>query len=859
MPSLVSTQKGSKKRSATDGDGPVLKKKKLATEKIKTKSKSDSKLKAKSTSSTTSKATTTKKKGEEDIKPKRSRPITKDDEDDEEQDSDDEDEDRGDDEDFAVDDEDEYAMNVDGEDDEGLKITKDPNGSSCSSSLSPTNTSPASREAHQNQRALTAHRKSLKPHASLLSQAKSHWALARAQSISSSERQKHIKNLMDVIRGNIKDIVFKHDASRVIQTVVKYGGKEDREEVARELEGCWKDLACSRYSKFLVTKLLRLLPSSPLRHSIYLSLSQHGVIKLLLHREASSVLADAFEMYANAYEKGILVREFYGKEVNLFDTTSSGLNSLLKSGKSSKKGSAEMSAVSEEERTKVTKGLAGILEGADVEKKKRVLKALKENLENLFNNPDKGAIDHLIVHRALWEYLEGVNALLPDATPADSAEKEKLRREVFELILPHLPSLAHTPSGSRIIREFIARGSAKDRKNIIKAIKPYVVKMVGDEEACMVLWGVWDCVDDTKLIQKSITTPLFTPVAPAISLGSSSSSSSASQITHIHTLLSTPSGRRTVLYLIVPRASRHFPPGMVRSLLEVDEVRDRGSGGGGTEGGGGTSKKDPLVRQKEVREGASRELVEFVEGSLRMYLNGKGKEKETEKVQPKTKEMSKDVTTPTNKGKEKLTGLEILSDPAISLVTLEILLYAEISSGDDKGDETKELKKGAMKALCEVLRTPYPSSDSDSSSSTHLIDTPHISRLYKTLLQGGHYNHQTKAVEKVDRRIWDAKAFGVEFVRTVGGEGEDEDEDEDEVEKGNVIVDMCTKGERGGAFVVAELIGALVQEGGEKDEETEAKEAREKLKMWFTKEVKQEIEKGEGKGKKVLLERLEML
>lgn len=43
-----------------------------------------------------------------------------------------------------------------------------------------------------------------------------------------------------------------------------------------------------------------------------------------------------------------------------------------------------------------------------------------------FNNSDKGAVAHAIVHRALWEYLDAVNGL------EDEAEREKLRREMFE-------------------------------------------------------------------------------------------------------------------------------------------------------------------------------------------------------------------------------------------------------------------------------------------------------------------------------------------------------------------------------------------------------------------------------------------
>ena len=64
---------------------------------------------------------------------------------------------------------------------------------------------------------------------------------------------------------------------------------------------------------------------------------------------------------------------------------------------------------------------------------------------------------------------------------------------------------------------------------------------------------------------------------------------------------------------------------------------------------------------------------------------------------------------------------------------------------------------------------------------------------------------------------------------------------------------MCAKGDGNGAFLVAELCGALiaddaVKEGGE----------REKVKRWFIEGVK-EVEEGRAKGKKVLLEKIALL
>jgi pumilio family protein 6 len=108
-----------------------------------------------------------------------------------------------------------------------------------------------------------------------------------------------------------------------------------------------------------VTKLIRLCPTR--RASILLEF-QSGVLRLLLHREASSVLADAFELYANAYERTILLRDFYGKETALFSITTG----------------------SDEDKERAKRGLRGVLEGLEGERRKRVMGSVRENLVMMF-------------------------------------------------------------------------------------------------------------------------------------------------------------------------------------------------------------------------------------------------------------------------------------------------------------------------------------------------------------------------------------------------------------------------------------------------------------------------------------------
>ncbi|KAI6130912.1 armadillo-type protein [Pisolithus croceorrhizus] len=567
----------------------------------------------------------------------------------------------------------------------------------------------AARESHKVQRALYEQRKAAKPHSELLVDAKRVWSLARQKNIPPAERQQHVRNLMKIVEGKVKDIVLKHDASRIIQTIVKYGGRKERDQIASELKGHFKQLSQGKYSKFLVSKLIRHCSS---RRESILSEFQGYVLRLLLHREASGVLADAFELHANAYERSILLRDFYGKEVTLFSTNHG----------------------TEANREKAKRGLRGILEDTEGDRKKRILSAVKENLTTIFNNPDKGTVTLAIVHRALWEYLTAIYDL------EDEHEREKLRREIFESCQDILAEMVHTKDGSRAVREFLAFGTAKDRKHVIKVVKPHVARMCVDDEAQLVLFTALDVIDDTKLTAKSLVSDITS---------------------NAETFVATPQGRRSLFYLLVPRTRRHFTPAQIGIIAETDSIREK------------TSKKYSDVRSAEIRQAASPSLLKFVE--------------------------------------EK--GAEVARDTGGSLAVLEIMLYAE-------GD-----KSAAISALVQPLASAYPSDDP---SRPHPINLPHTSRMYKSLLQGGHFSHSTKSVERTE--FFSPADFASAFLSTVGKET------------------TLAMAQGDGTFVVAELLQRIQEECSD--------ESKKKVKRWFSKSFVSSIRNGEVRGKDILIEKI---
>ncbi|THH04911.1 hypothetical protein EW145_g5179 [Phellinidium pouzarii] len=594
------------------------------------------------------------------------------------------------------------------EPDDGNALRKDTKNASAQST----------REAHKARKILHNERRAAKQHADVLAAAKVLWTAARRKESPREQRSRDIAALMEAVRGRVQDLVLKHDASRIVQTLVKHSTQAERDEVAAELKGRYKELAQNKYSKFLVTKLIRNCPSH--RASILLEFRGH-VVRLLLHREASSVIADAFELYANAYERAMLLHDFYGKEVSLFSTVL-----------------GRAAAADEQERVELKKGLAGILEGSDNEKRKRVLAAIKSNLELILNNPEKGAISHAIFHHVMWEYLVQVNEL------DDEALREKLRRELFEACQEVLAEMVHTRNGSRIVREFIAEGTAKDRKQVVKVLKPHVERICKDDEAQLVLFTALDVIDDTKMTAKSLVAEITARAA---------------------SLYSSPQGRRALLYLLVPRSPRHFTPAQSVLLAETDVARAR------------TSKKDASLRQEEVRKAASPTLVALLEDASQTEV--------------------------------------LIRDPGGSLLVVEIMLCAE-------SDKTK-----ATDSLLRLLQQPYPS---PADASSHIIDVPHACRVYKTLLQGGHYSQQTRAVVRAPSSAFSPMQFASTWLKVVGR------------------VNTREMGKGGGAFVLAALVECVQKEG--------TGEEKAELREWFDETYRKEIEEGEAKGKKVLLNTL---
>lgn len=446
-----------------------------------------------------------------------------------------------------------------------------------------------SKEERAAMHAANPHRTSLLPsHALLTNTLLPLWETARQTEMPKEDRKKAIDELWEAVKGHALEISRGHKGGRILQTIVKYGGKEERLGVAMELEPQWREMMESKYSKFLMGKLIRYCPT--IRPLLIPHITK-SLPQLLFHAFAIDPISDFFDLYASAKERRMLVRGFYPREVALFDG-----------------GKETGDAI----------GLEGSLEATGEASRARVLEAVEKTVLDVFNATQKTALAQSMFHRLVAEYLTCIYRFLP----AEAADAKM--HELLAASLESLPEIVHTKDGSAVVRDLIVRGSAKDRKQILANLRKHVEAMSKDADAQLVLFTAFDCVDDTKLMGKAF-------VADIIALAP--------------TLAFDKNGRRAILYLLTPTASRHFMPSTLTSLAaSATQARELG-----------TSKKDPAVRRAEILASASALLIAFVADK----------------------------------------AAELVADPGAGLMVQEIMLS---TTGD---------KTAAVTALAEPLTAPY--------------------------------------------------------------------------------------------------------------------------------------------------------
>ena len=356
--------------------------------------------------------------------------------------------------------------------------------------------------------------------------------------------------LFSIIGGSVKDFVLKHDASRVVQTGIKYGNLEQRKMIARELKGNYYHLAQSKFAKHMIGKLL-VHGDDEIRDIVIPEFYGH-VRKMIRHPEAAWILDDVYRGAASPTQKALLLREWYGAEYAVFKQDS---------------------------QKKLTADLSEILK-QNPEKRGPTLRYLFDMINQLIQKKTTGFI---MLHDAMLQYYLNIGVGTETATEFVEVIKNDEEGDL-------LKNLAFTKSGARLVSLLFAYGSAKDRKLLLRAFKGVMETMAGDPHAHQVLLTALDVTDDTVLTTKSIYSELL-PKSPEAD--DTNTTRMLDYIFHQY-------ARVAILYPFAHKPPSILPADTKTLLTEIHKIRST------------TSKKDPESRRRELAKAVAPQLLNLI-------------------------------------------------------------------------------------------------------------------------------------------------------------------------------------------------------------------------------------------------------
>ena len=470
-----------------------------------------------------------------------------------------------------------------------------------------------------------------KPNADSIARSKKIWEKLRTKSkVSKEDRLNLVQELFEIITGRVKEFVFKHDAVRIIQCALKYASPEQKKQIVDELKGSYRELAESKYAKFLVAKLIVL--DASVRHVVVPEFYGH-VKRMIRHPEASWIMDDIYRTMASKEQKARLLREWYGGEFAV----------------------PEMQAKDED----VTADLDLILEEAPG-KRGPIMQHLKEMTNQLVQKKTTG---FTMLHDALLQYLLNCPPGSSEHTEFMEMLRDDEEGDLFK-------NMAFTKSGSRVVCLALAYGTSKDRRTILKHYKSHIRTMVSDPCAHTVILAAYEVIDDTVTTSKAIF--------PELTM---STLDSRARHQEIVSMASQINARIPLLYLMAEEPPKWLLDARHHELIaEIREIRKE------------TSKKDSTTRRNELNKALSPPLIEAIGTQVETLL-------------------------------QTSFGCQFVSEVMLGALS-------------DK-DNTANRLAG--------LATDH--------GFTELVSSTHAGRLYKTLVQGGRFDSETKSIKPAEYSI----------------------------------------------------------------------------------------------------------
>jgi pumilio family protein 6 len=316
-----------------------------------------------------------------------------------------------------------------------------------------------------------------------------------------------------------------------------------RKLIATELKGRFKELAESKYGKFLVAKVI--VEGDDDIRAMVIPEFYGSVRKLINHPEASWILDDIYRQVATKQQKARLLREWYGPEFALFRSDAA---------------------------EDVTADLSKIIKESP-EKRIPIQSYLLERINQLVQKKMTG---FTMLHDAMLQYFLTIEPGTEEFNDFLSLLIGDNKEEEVDL----LKNLAFTKSGSELVCLALAHASSKERRRVLRSYKDTVELLAYDIHGHRILLTLFEVMDDTREIAQRIYNELVLLTNGA---------RPEDQDEKIVNLATHHTGHSILLYPFAGGPSRKvLHPVTFNFMKRIEEIRKK------------TSKKDPQIRMSEL-------------------------------------------------------------------------------------------------------------------------------------------------------------------------------------------------------------------------------------------------------------------
>ena len=402
--------------------------------------------------------------------------------------------------------------------------------------------------------------------ADIVERGKRLWNQLRCKTNTTTQIREYMNELFPLIRHKVMELTMQHDASRIVQAAIQFGNGTERQEIVQELclvatassstttttsskttttttsstshKHTFLDVCQSQYAHFVILKLLKYCHKDPICLSLLIHAFKGNMMKLITHTNGSRIVEVLFQSNSTSSSTShgssssnsssttvmipkdkiaILKQEIYGPHYAVFaQDTLQQLVPLVQqqqqaTSSPSKQGKQPSST---KEITFVTPTLA--LNIALLPDKKDItMDHIRNNI--ILKGIDKQLYGYYYFQEIMSEY---VHVLMMDENYAAIRDLTSTTNITDQTI--HLLSCKF---GAKVVCQFIAYSTVKERKRIMKSIKGYTKSALFHKDAYLVLIRLLQCIDDTVVLYKNVLQELlsYTNASSTLSIVNSSS------------------------------------------------------------------------------------------------------------------------------------------------------------------------------------------------------------------------------------------------------------------------------------------------------------------------------------------------